>query len=78
MIWLSSFFCPSLRDSAIISYPRHDQTGKSTIFIYDGYAGGIGLCEKGFAATEELLAQTEKIVTECNCDLGCPTCVHSP
>ena len=61
-----------------ISYPLHDQTEKSTIFIYDGYAGGIGLCEKGFASMEELLAQTEKIVTECSCDLGCPTCVHSP
>jgi len=61
-----------------ISYPLHDQTGKSTIFIYDGYAGGIGLCEKGFASLGELLAQTEKIVTECSCDLGCPTCVHSP
>ncbi len=61
-----------------ISYPMHDQTGRSTIFIYDGYAGGIGLCEKGFLSVEELLAQTEKIVTECSCELGCPTCVHSP
>ena len=61
-----------------ISYPLHDQTGKATIFLYDGHAGGVGLCEKAFAAVGELLAQTEKIVTECGCDLGCPTCVHSP
>ncbi|RUM37995.1 MAG: DEAD/DEAH box helicase, partial [Desulfobulbus sp.] len=61
-----------------ISYPLHEQTGRATIFIYDGYAGGVGLCEKGFAATQELLVETEKIVSECGCDLGCPTCVHSP
>ena len=61
-----------------ISYPMHDQTQKATIFIYDGYAGGIGLCEKGFASIGELLAQTKKIVSECGCDFGCPTCVHSP
>lgn len=61
-----------------ISYPFHEQLQKPAVFVYDGYAGGIGLCEKGFSPARELLQQTMKIVTGCGCDLGCPSCVHSP
>jgi Distinct helicase family with a unique C-terminal domain including a metal-binding cysteine cluster len=29
-----------------IAYPFHPQIRKSAVFIYDGYEGGIGICEK--------------------------------
>lgn len=61
-----------------ISYPFHDQLQKAAVFIYDGYAGGIGLCKKAFAEIRTLLEQTLKIVSECECEAGCPSCVHSP
>lgn len=61
-----------------ISYPWHEQLNKSAVFIYDGYAGGIGLCEKAFSVATELLQQTAGIVSDCDCDFGCPSCVHSP
>ncbi|MCF6186237.1 MAG: DEAD/DEAH box helicase [Desulfobulbaceae bacterium] len=61
-----------------MSYPFHEQLKKSAIFVYDGYAGGIGLCEKAFFSARELLQQTMEIVTGCGCNLGCPSCVHSP
>ncbi len=61
-----------------ISYPWHDQPQQAAIFIYDGYAGGIGLCKKAFSQVQELLRETIKIVSECDCDIGCPSCVHSP
>ena len=61
-----------------ISYPRHPQLDCSAVFIYDGYAGGIGLCENAFAKAYALLQQTAEIVTDCPCDYGCPSCVHSP
>ena len=61
-----------------ISHPFHDQVGQSAIFLYDGYEGGIGLCKKGFSGIDQLLIETEKIVRECDCELGCPSCVHSP
>ncbi|MBW2144699.1 MAG: DEAD/DEAH box helicase, partial [Deltaproteobacteria bacterium] len=31
-----------------ICYPFHPQVGKSAIFIYDGYPGGVGLAQRGF------------------------------
>ncbi len=61
-----------------ISFPLHPETRKATIFIYDGYAGGIGLCERAFPLLIQLLVRTQQVVTECGCDFGCPTCVHSP
>ena len=61
-----------------ISHPRHEQLQNPAIFIYDGYAGGIGLCEKAFSLAHDLLQQTMHIVNGCDCDLGCPSCVHSP
>jgi DEAD/DEAH box helicase domain-containing protein len=61
-----------------ISHPWHEGLGKPAVFIYDGCSGGVGLTRKGFARIEELLARTLTAVRECPCDLGCPSCVHSP
>ena len=52
--------------------------GKPAVFIYDGCSGGVGLTRKGFARIEELMAQTLTAVRDCPCDIGCPSCVHSP
>jgi len=56
----------------------HPDTGKAQIFIYDAYPGGIGIAEKGFNMIVELWAATHKVVKECPCLEGCPSCVQSP
>jgi len=61
-----------------ISYPRHPQVGKSAIFLYDGYPGGIGLTRRGYEMIEELLGRTLLAIKECPCEEGCPSCIHSP
>lgn len=61
-----------------ISIPMHPQTGGAAVFIYDGLPGGAGLVRQGYAQAEELLAATLTNVRNCPCDLGCPSCVHSP
>jgi DEAD/DEAH box helicase domain-containing protein len=61
-----------------ISHPWHDQLQGAAVFIYDGHAGGVGLTEKGFSLFDDLLKQTGRIVGDCPCDTGCPSCVHSP
>jgi DEAD/DEAH box helicase domain-containing protein len=61
-----------------ISHPWHDQAGGAAIFLYDGHEGGVGLTRKGFSLIRELLRQTGRIVDDCPCDTGCPSCVHSP
>jgi len=61
-----------------ISHPWHEELEKAAIFIYDGHSGGVGLTRKGFTNIRSLLAKTLAAVRGCPCDLGCPSCVHSP
>lgn len=61
-----------------ISYPFHPDIGKSAVFIYDGYPGGVGLAEKGFDLIGELLEQSLELIVSCDCEEGCPSCIHSP
>ncbi|MHB8791475.1 MAG: DEAD/DEAH box helicase [Desulfobulbaceae bacterium] len=61
-----------------ISHPWHEELNKPAVFIYDGCSGGVGLTRKGFARIEELMIRTLTAVRECPCDIGCPSCVHSP
>lgn len=61
-----------------ISQPVHPQLAGAAIFIYDGYAGGVGLSRKAFERIEELVRLTREVVNSCPCELGCPSCVHSP
>ncbi len=61
-----------------ISTVLHEQTRTPAVFIYDGYPGGIGLCKRGFDAALDLLGRTLSLVSECPCEDGCPSCVHSP
>jgi DEAD/DEAH box helicase domain-containing protein len=61
-----------------IAAPRHLQLQKSAVFIYDGYPGGVGLAARGFDMIEELLKKTVELIAACLCDLGCPSCIHSP
>src|SRR5919201_1324835 len=56
----------------------HFQTGWPTIFIYDGYPGGVGIARRGFERFERLVADAAKLIGECPCADGCPSCVQSP
>ena len=61
-----------------LSTPRHPDTEEAQIFIYDGHPGGVGIAEKGFLLLEKLWAATRKMIAECPCQGGCPSCVQSP
>ncbi len=61
-----------------ISIPLHPQVEKAAVFIYDGYAGGVGLTDQAFPKTRELLEATHDLIAECDCENGCPACIHSP
>jgi DEAD/DEAH box helicase domain-containing protein len=56
----------------------HFQTGRSTIFIYDGHPGGVGITRRGYDEFERLLGDAERLIAECPCESGCPSCVQSP
>ena len=61
-----------------LSTNLHPQTGRPTIFIYDGHPGGIGIARRGFVAFEALVDDAHRLVSECPCESGCPSCVQSP
>jgi DEAD/DEAH box helicase domain-containing protein len=56
----------------------HFQTGMPTIFVYDGHPGGVGIARRGFERFERLLSDAARLVGECPCESGCPSCVQSP
>jgi len=66
------------RDIGGLSTPHHPETDGSTIFIYDGYPGGVGLARSGYEQIEDVLRQTWELIAACSCDVGCPACVQSP
>jgi len=61
-----------------LSTNLHPQTGGPTIFIYDGHPGGIGITRRGFLAFDALVDDAHRLVSECPCEKGCPSCVQSP
>jgi DEAD/DEAH box helicase domain-containing protein len=56
----------------------HHQTGQPTIFIYDGHPGGVGITRRGYDEFERLVGDADRLIRECPCDDGCPSCVQSP
>lgn len=61
-----------------IAYPLHPQLSHAAVFIYDGQPGGTGLSRQAFGRVAELLRITENTIRSCSCEVGCPSCVHSP
>jgi DEAD/DEAH box helicase domain-containing protein len=61
-----------------LSTAAHHQTGRPTIFIYDGHPGGVGITRTGFHAFETLVGDASRLIGECPCRSGCPSCVQSP
>jgi DEAD/DEAH box helicase domain-containing protein len=61
-----------------LSTNLHFQTGRPTIFVYDGHSGGVGITERGFQVFEGWVEDTAKLLRGCPCDRGCPSCVQSP
>jgi DEAD/DEAH box helicase domain-containing protein len=61
-----------------LSTAFHHQTGRPTIFIYDGHPGGVGITRVGFTLFEMLVGDALRLISECPCESGCPSCVQSP
>jgi len=61
-----------------LSTNAHPQTGVPTIFIYDGHPGGVGITRRGYDEFERLVGDANRLIGECRCKSGCPSCVQSP
>lgn len=56
---------------------RAAETGTPTVYIYDNFAGGIGLSEKVAGLLPESLAMACRLVGDCRCESGCPSCIYT-
>ena len=61
-----------------LSTPVHRQNRLPTVFVYDGYPGGVGISRRGYDEFESLARDTLGVITRCPCERGCPACVQSP
>jgi len=78
-IGLLPAFAPCDRwDIGGLSTVLHADTGKLTVFVHDGAAGGAGFAERGYDLVEPWLAATLERLRSCSCEAGCPACVVSP
>jgi DEAD/DEAH box helicase domain-containing protein len=79
LIALSPIFAMCDRwDIGGLSTLLHPDTGNATIFIYDGFEGGIGISETLYSKIKPLLEKTLKLIDNCECKDGCPSCIYSP
>jgi DEAD/DEAH box helicase domain-containing protein len=65
------------RDLGGVSTELHRDTGGPSIFVYDGYKGGVGISEKLYSLLPELLDTTLNLIQDCKCEAGCPSCIYS-
>ncbi|BCL79669.1 helicase [Ktedonobacteria bacterium brp13] len=58
--------------------PAHPQTNAATIFIYDGYPGGVGYSDEAYQQWQALARATLDMLSACTCTHGCYSCIFSP
>jgi DEAD/DEAH box helicase domain-containing protein len=61
-----------------VSTALHEDTGRCTVFVYDGHPGGAGFAARGYDAAASWLLATRDAIAACECESGCPSCVQSP
>ena len=63
------------RDIRSISQVKSAFTEKPTIYIYESVPGGVGYARKIFRLAPELFVAALRLIEECPCANGCPSCV---
>ncbi|MCO5970038.1 DEAD/DEAH box helicase [Actinoallomurus sp. WRP6H-15] len=61
-----------------VSTALHPDTGRMTVFVYDGHDGGAGFAERGYEQAGRWLRSTREAIADCECEHGCPSCIQSP
>jgi len=64
-----------VRDLGVLAQARAPFTNEPTLYLYDSIPGGVGLSERLFSLTDELVAACLDLVRGCPCNEGCPSCV---
>ncbi|MCV0403730.1 MAG: DEAD/DEAH box helicase [Chloroflexi bacterium] len=63
------------RDLGVLAQVQAPFTGRPTLYLYDATPGGVGLTERLFGLTDDLVRTSRQAVESCPCADGCPACV---
>ena len=63
------------RDLGVLAQVQAPFTGQPTLYLFDAVPGGVGLSERLFGLTPELIRASREAVESCACADGCPACV---
>ena len=63
------------RDLGVLAQVQAPFTGRPTLYLYDAVPGGVGLTERLFTLTDDLIRACREAVDGCACADGCPACV---
>ncbi|MDQ2940550.1 MAG: DEAD/DEAH box helicase [Chloroflexota bacterium] len=63
------------RDLGVLAQAQAPFTQRPTLFVYDAVPGGVGLAERLFGLLGEMVDASRRLVADCPCAEGCPSCV---
>jgi DEAD/DEAH box helicase domain-containing protein len=63
------------RDLGVLAQVQAPFTGQPTLYLYDATPGGVGLTERLFGLTGDMVRASREAVESCPCVDGCPACV---
>ncbi|NLP50346.1 DEAD/DEAH box helicase [Bacillus sp. RO1] len=62
-------------DMQVVPQVKSTHDEKPVVYFYDRYPGGVGLSEKAYDYINELLTSASKLIGNCPCRSGCPSCI---
>lgn len=62
-------------ETDVALHEEDQERWKSALYLYDAHEGGVGYAEKVYEKIEEALGLCRRIINECECNYGCPSCV---
>lgn len=80
MAWLVGNVAPLFvmsdrRDLPSVAMVRSTFDNLPAFYLYDRYAGGIGLARRAYGLDRQILRAARDVATGCHCSEGCPSCV---
>jgi DEAD/DEAH box helicase domain-containing protein len=63
------------RDLGMVAQVQSPHAERPVIYLWEAVPGGVGLSPRLFDRTDELIAGALDLVSQCDCEVGCPACI---
>jgi len=62
-------------DLGMTAQVRSPHSERPVVYLWEAVPGGVGLSQRLFERTDELVTGAAALIAGCSCDEGCPACV---